>query len=139
MSEATEMTMAMPAHGSVCWSELATRDLTAARDFYGALLGWELKQSEAVGNGMQYLEFHAGGRPYGGLFQMGAEFGAAPSHWMTYLAVDDVDAAAAKVPELGGQICVPPTDIPNVGRFAVINDPTGATFSLITLAAPSGQ
>jgi hypothetical protein len=47
--------------------------------------------------------------------------------------VDDVDDRAAKVKELGGTVCVPPTDIPNVGRFCVINDPTGAAVSLITL------
>jgi predicted enzyme related to lactoylglutathione lyase len=56
-----------------------------------------------------------------------------PPHWMTYIAVDDVDQSAAKVWELGGKVCVPPTDIPNTGRFCVVNDPSGATFSLITL------
>jgi len=56
-----------------------------------------------------------------------------PPHWITYIAVDDVDELVTKVWELGGSICVPPTNIPNTGRFAVINDPTGATFSLITL------
>ncbi|MEO8071863.1 MAG: VOC family protein [Acidobacteriota bacterium] len=52
---------------------------------------------------------------------------------MSYIAVDDVDAAAEKVTELGGSVRVPPTDILNTGRFCVINDPTGAVFSLITL------
>jgi predicted enzyme related to lactoylglutathione lyase len=52
---------------------------------------------------------------------------------MTYIAVDDVDQSAAKVWELGGRVCVSPTDIPNTGRFCVVNDPSGATFSLITL------
>jgi predicted enzyme related to lactoylglutathione lyase len=56
-----------------------------------------------------------------------------PLQWMTYIAVDDVDQSAAKVVELGGCVCVSPTDIPNTGRFAVINDPRGATISLITL------
>jgi predicted enzyme related to lactoylglutathione lyase len=74
------------------------------------------------------------GRPVGGMFQMGTEFGNTPSHWMPYVAVDDVDAKAAQVKELGGNVCVPPTDIPNVGRFCVINDPTGATISLIKLS-----
>jgi predicted enzyme related to lactoylglutathione lyase len=76
------------------------------------------------------------------MFQMdkqscGGETGEMPPpHWMSYIAVDDVDTSAAKVWELGGKVCVPPTDIPNVGRFCVVNDPTGATFSLITLKAP---
>jgi predicted enzyme related to lactoylglutathione lyase len=52
---------------------------------------------------------------------------------MSYVAVDKVDDSAEKIKELGGNVCVPPTDIPNVGRFCVVNDPTGATFSLIAL------
>ncbi len=52
-------------------------------------------------------------------------------------AAEDVDAKAQQVSELGGKVCVPPTDIPNTGRFCVINDPTGATISLIALKSPS--
>jgi hypothetical protein len=59
----------------------------------------------------------------------GPEWRGVPPHWMVYVAVDDIDAAARKVVELGGKVCVPPTTIP-VGRFAVVNDPQGATFSL---------
>ena len=122
-----------PVHGSVCWTELATKDLDAAEKFYSPLLGWELKQSQATGiDGMKYLEFHTGGKAWGGMFQMGPEFGDAPAHWTSYIAVDDVNAAALRVPELGGEVCMPPMDIPHVGRFAVIKDPSGATFSLIT-------
>ena len=55
-----------------------------------------------------------------------------PPHWMSYVAVNDVDAVAARIAELGGAVCVPPTDIPTVGRFSVINDPSGATLSIIT-------
>lgn len=54
---------------------------------------------------------------------------------MAYVAVDDVDEAARRVWELGGKVCVPPQDIPEVGRFCVVNDPAGATLSLITLSA----
>jgi predicted enzyme related to lactoylglutathione lyase len=59
-----------------------------------------------------------------------------PPHWMVYFAVDDIDAAAARVEELGGRVAVPPTDTP-AGRFAVVNDPQGAVFSIIRLA-PGG-
>jgi len=82
---------------------------------------------------MVYNEIVVGGQSVGGLFQMGPEFGQIPSHWMAYVAVDDVDAKARQVWELGGKVCVPPTDIPKVGRFCVVNDPTGATLALITL------
>jgi hypothetical protein len=86
---------------------------------------------------MVYNEIVGGGKHIGGVFKMGSEFGGAPPHWMAYVAVEDVDAKARQVEELGGKVCVPPTDIPNTGRFCVINDPTGATISLITLAPHS--
>ena len=129
----------MPAHGAFCWQELATTDLDAAQNFYKTLLGWEIKEGKATacegaeGPPMVYNEIVVGDQHVGGIYKMGPEFGGAPSHWMAYVAVDDVDASAAKVAELGGSVCVPPTDIPNVGRFCVVNDPTGATISIITL------
>ena len=129
----------MPAHGAFCWNELSTNDDEAALKFYSELLGWEFKRSDAAAcegsdaPPMVYNEIVVGGKHVGGVFKMGPEFGGAPSHWMSYVAVDDVDASAAKVAELGGSVCVPPTDIPNTGRFCVVNDPTGATISLITL------
>ena len=57
-----------------------------------------------------------------------------PPHLMTYIGVDDVDANAARAVELGGTIIRPPMDIPNTGRFAVIQDPTGAIFATFTMA-----
>jgi predicted enzyme related to lactoylglutathione lyase len=130
-----EKTMAehtLPANGAFCWNELGTTDLETAKKFYTELLGWRLKESKAAG--MIYNEIVAGDREVGGMYQMTAEFGNAPSHWIAYVAVDDVDAKAKQVAELGGKVCVPPTDIPNVGRFCVINDPTGATISLIKIS-----
>jgi uncharacterized protein len=130
----------MPTNGAFCWNELATTDLDAAQNFYKTLLGWEIKESKAAAScegseapSMIYNEIVVGGRHVGGIFKMGPEFGEIPSHWMSYVAVEDVDARARQVWELGGKVCVPPTDIPNVGRFCVVNDPTGATIALITL------
>jgi uncharacterized protein len=129
MSEQT-----MPVSGAFCWNELGTTNLDAAKSFYSELLGWKLKESNSAG--MVYNEIVVDGREngVGGMYQMGAEYGNAPSHWMPYVAVDDVDAKAKQVAELGGKVCVPPTDIPTVGRFCVITDPTGATLSLIKLS-----
>ena len=124
----------IPASGSFCWNELATKDLAAAKSFYTELLGWQLKESDAAG--VAYNEIVVGDEHVGGLYQMGPEYGDAPAHWMAYVHVEDVDARAARVESLGGKVCVPPTDIPNVGRFCVINDPSGATLSLITLGGP---
>jgi len=124
--------MEMPKHGTFCWNELASKNLEACKQFYAELFGWQFKESDAAK--MVYNEISIdGGKNFGGMFQMGKEFGDMPSHWMSYITVDDVDAAAEKVTALGGNVCVPPTDSPNTGRFCVINDPSGATFSLLTL------
>ncbi|MBD0372648.1 MAG: VOC family protein [Pyrinomonadaceae bacterium] len=127
----------MPKSGTFCWNELATRDLGAAKKFYAELLGWQLQESTAAG--MAYNEIVVDGEHIGGMYNMTAEQGDAPSHWMAYVAVDDVDAKARQAFELGGKVCVPPTDIPNVGRFCVITDPTGATISLVKLSGARSE
>jgi predicted enzyme related to lactoylglutathione lyase len=128
---------ALPAHGTFCWNELATSDLEGAKKFYTELLGWQLEES--TGAGMVYNEIVVAGRHVGGIFQMGSEFGGMSPHWTAYVAVDDVDASARRVEELGGKVRVPPTDIPNTGRFCIINDPAGATLALITLTKGVGS
>jgi predicted enzyme related to lactoylglutathione lyase len=60
----------------------------------------------------------------------GPEYQGVPAHWGVYFAVDDCDATVEKAKGMGATSCVPPTDIPNVGRFAVIQDPQGAIFSV---------
>lgn len=122
--------------GALAWMELHTPDPAGCRAFYQALLGWTFTTS--TDHGFEYTEFQAEGLNAGGMMPMeGPEWEGIPPHWMGYLAVADVDAAAAQVTELGGGVCVPPTDIPDVGRFAVVNDPQGATFSLIRLGCPT--
>ncbi|MCP5116634.1 MAG: VOC family protein, partial [bacterium] len=66
----------------------------------------------------------------GGMMQLTPEFGDAPPHWMPYFQSSDCDASAAQVTALGGKVEVGPRDIPNVGRFAVLQDPQGAYFSV---------
>ncbi len=132
--------MVMSKHGEFCWSELGTTNVESCKSFYSELFGWKFKENAPItcpdGGEMIYSEISVDGRKqFGGMFQMGKEFGETPSHWMSYVAVDDVDTAAEKVKELGGSVCVPPTDIPNTGRFSVVQDPTGATFSVITLTS----
>ena len=121
---------------TVCWNELATRDAKAAGPFYSALFGW--KAEEMPMEGTSYTMFMNGEARAAGMMQMTDEWGDIPSHWMMYLAVEDCDASAAKAAELGGNVCVPPTDI-QVGRFAVLDDPQGGTFSIIAMAPGDGS
>jgi uncharacterized protein len=115
-----------------CWTELATRDIDGAKRFYEAVFGWR-GETNAYGE-TSYTEWKLGGRTVGGMIQMNEEWPEeVPPHWMVYFAVDDIDAAAGRVEELGGKVAVAPTDTP-AGRFAVVNDPHGAVFSIIRLA-----
>ena len=118
--------------GAFCWRELNTKDPAEAEAFYTKMFGWTPLTKDM--GPVSYTSFMQGDHPTAGMMKMTEEWGDAPPHWMTYIAVEDCDASAAKVGELGGQVCVPPTDIPEVGRFAVVIDPTGATFSIIKLA-----
>jgi predicted enzyme related to lactoylglutathione lyase len=77
-----------------------------------------------------YTCFQTDEKDRAGLMQMPPQAGDAPPHWLSYIGVDDVDESAEKVTSLGGQIHCPPMDIPGVGRFSVVADPTGAMFAL---------
>jgi predicted enzyme related to lactoylglutathione lyase len=123
--------------GSLCWNELATRDIEEAKRFYAAVFGWSA-DTNASGD-TSYTEWKLGDRTVGGMIQMNDEWPAeVPAHWMVYFAVEDIDAATRKVEELGGRISVPPTDTP-AGRFSVVNDLHGAVFSIIRLAEGRGE
>jgi uncharacterized protein len=122
------------APGAVCWGELGTPDTASAKSFYGGLFGWSWKEST---DGMPYTEIVNAGQPIGGILAMsGPEWAGVPPHWGIYFMVEDCDATATKASELGGNIHVPPTDIPHTGRFALLQDPQGAHFSVIKLTIP---
>jgi uncharacterized protein len=121
------------ATGTVCWNELATREVDACKTFYQGIVGWQ-PQTKPM-EGMDYTLFMLNECATAGMLAMTKEWGDMPSHWMTYFAVDDCDIAAERATSLGGEVCVPPTDIDEVGRFSVITDPQGAVFSIIKLAA----
>jgi uncharacterized protein len=119
--------------GCLCWYELACRDTAAAARFYGRVFGWHADTSQM--GPMTYTEWRLDGRPVGGMVHMDEDWPEGiPPHWMVHFAVADCDAAAARTEELGGQVRVPPTDVPP-GRFAVVADPHGAVFTIIKLAA----
>ena len=80
-----------------------------------------------------YTIYKNGGVQAGGMMQIGKEMGPVPPHWAVYFAVDDCDATVAKAGSLGAKTIVPPTDIPEVGRFGIIQDPQGAVFAVIKI------
>ena len=130
--------MAMPKHGEFCWTEIVTKNPDECTKFYTEIFGWEVKQSTATDEEMKYLEYNLPDKyPMGGIFEMTQEMCGdkpiPPPHFMNYIAVTDVDETARQAFDLGGKIVVPPSDIPNVGRFSMIQDPTGAMFSVLTL------
>ena len=125
-----ESTQAPPQAGTFCWNELMARDLDKARQFYTNLFGWTSEEKD-MGQVGKYTIWKSGDTHAGGMMELkapGTE--QVPPHWLAYIAVDNVDDSTKKAEGLGATVCVPPTDIPNVGRFSIITDPTGATLGL---------
>lgn len=124
----------IPKHGTVCWRELRTTDLPAATEFYKGLMGCSLAESN-VSSGGGYLEIHLNNRAIGGIMPINENWGEnwrhIPSHWMSYIAVENCDETAAKISANGGKILMAPFDAPGVGRMASASDPSGASFSII--------
>jgi predicted enzyme related to lactoylglutathione lyase len=107
-----------------------TPDTDAALAFYTGLIGWGTQIWEGP---QPYTMLTAGGAPVGGVMAQPADAGA-PPHWLGYISTPDVDATAAAAMKLKAATLVPPTDIPGVGRFAVLTDPQGAAFAIYTSA-----
>jgi uncharacterized protein len=117
-------------HGSFSWNELLTTDPKGAEAFYSQLFGWTTQEWPM--KDFTYTIVKAGDTDVGGIMPIPSDAQGMPPTWGAYVTVDDVDAAAALSEKLGGKICVPPTDIPTVGRFTVIQDPQGAMISAIS-------
>ncbi|MBR1122028.1 VOC family protein [Bradyrhizobium lablabi] len=117
--------------GQFAWYELLTTDLAAAGAFYGEVVGWGVQ--DASTSKLTYSVLSAGDVPVGGLMELpeeGRRLGATP-RWLGYVAVDDMDATAARIRRLGGAVLLPPTDS-NIGRVSVVADPQKATFALVS-------
>lgn len=123
-------------HGAFSWNELMTTDPDAALRFYGALFGWTT-EAMAMPQGTYHV-VKTNGTAVGGVMAMPKEAGAMPPCWGSYVTVDDVDATARKVKELGGAVIHGPVDVPGVGRFAVLADPQGAVINVIAYSMPQG-
>ncbi|MDY7015278.1 MAG: VOC family protein, partial [Cyanobacteriota bacterium] len=113
-------------HGEFSWCELMTTNTEAAKTFYSQLLGWTLEDMSMEGT--QYTTISADGREIGGMMSVSAPGvqGNPPPHWGVYVTVEDVDASVQKAEELGATVLLSPQNIPDVGRFSIIQDPQGA-------------
>jgi len=118
-------------HGAFGWMELMTTDLAAARTFYKNLFGWEVERMDGS-NEMPYHLIKVDGNEVAGMMTTPPQAKGTSPCWGCYITVDDVNATAEKVSALGGNLIVPPMDIPDVGRFCVLQDPQGAVISAIT-------
>jgi uncharacterized protein len=120
-------------HGYFYWNELMTRDAEKAKKFYGDTIGWKFEAMQSPTG--TYWIAKAGDQPVGGIFDIsGPEFGQMPESWMSYLAVDDVDARLKKAEKAGAKVMKPAFDVPGVGRIAVLMEPGGAGVGWITPA-----
>lgn len=121
--------------GAWCWNELNSRDIEGSKAFYGSAFGWTSETHDMPGSPMgSYTEFALDGQTIGGMLPMPPMVPPmVPTFWLVYFAVDDTDASVAKAQELGGTLVMPVMDVP-AGRFALIQDPQGGMFAVITLA-----
>jgi hypothetical protein len=122
-------------HGQFVWYELTTPDIDAAKRFYPRFTGWETQAFDK-----DYTMWTTGGIPHAGLFRLGDEMRqqGIPPNWMAYIEASDVDETVAKATSLGGTVVHGPGDIPGTGRFAVLQDPQGATFGVYRSNNPGG-
>jgi uncharacterized protein len=122
--------------GRFVWHELMTNNAPAAKEFYTGVIGWSTVPSNMPG--MDYTLFTAGEIPVAGLMEIQSHMAAmnVPPSWGAYLEVPDVDATIAQAQKLGAVVDLPATFVENVGKFAVLHDPQGAVFGIITSAMP---
>ena len=126
----------MADHGHFHWNELMTRDAEKAKAFYTACVGWTfepMSMGEGEGQGEPYWIAMIDDEPAAGIFKMeGAQFEGVPEAWMSYLHVDDVDAAVEKAVANGATVMREAFDAPGVGRIVILQEPGGAVIGWMT-------
>ena len=119
-------------HGSFFWNELLTADVERAKRFYGQIIGWTF-DAMPMPDGATYWVAMTGGKPVAGLFPTNRpEYKNLPEAWMSYLAVDDVDARVKKAVDAGAKLMKPIFDVAGVGRIAILMQPGGAGVAWMT-------
>ena len=118
-------------HGRFVWYELMTTNVDAAKAFYADVVGWGAQRISMPGS--TYSLLTAGDFPVAGLMSMPEEAArrSATAHWIGYVEVDNVDDAVERTRQFGGMVYVPPTNVPNISRFAIVADPQMATFAMV--------
>jgi predicted enzyme related to lactoylglutathione lyase len=112
--------------GVPCWADLSAPDMSAARSFYGAVLGWSFRDTGEEYGG--YVIAEVDGKPVAGIGP--AQDEQQPPAWTLYLASDDADATAARVSEHGGSVVMAPMDVGSLGRMLIASDPAGGVFGV---------
>jgi predicted enzyme related to lactoylglutathione lyase len=119
-------------HGNFYWNELLTKDVERAKRFYADTIGWTY-EAMPMQDGVSYWVAMHGGKPVAGLFPTDRpEYKQLPEAWMSYLAVDDVDARVKKATAAGARLMKPVFDVPKVGRIAILTEPGGAGVGWMT-------
>jgi uncharacterized protein len=126
-------------HGTPIWYELMTSDPDAAQAFYTQVVGWSAAAYPLPdGSEGEYRVFAApDGEGVGGM--MKSPDGGPATAWFSYIGVDDVDAAVARIQAAGGKVLMPPTTVEGVGRLALLDDPQGAAFYVMKGASPEAS
>lgn len=118
-----------PKTNEFCWTELATSNVQAAKDFYGKVFGW--KFSDVDMGEMTYTMIKNSSKEFGGMWSIPKDKEKQiPPHWMSYILVDNLDDSLKKASSHGATIVKPTTNAGDMGRFAIITDPTGAHIAL---------
>lgn len=118
-------------HGAMSWFELTTSDVNDAKSFYGEIFGWDFEPFDGD-PAAEYNVVKVDGKEFAGIMKTPPHCEGQPPCWGACVTVEDIDVTVAKIEQNGGKIIVPPTDIPNIGRFSVFSDPQGAVLSAIT-------
>jgi uncharacterized protein len=124
-------------HGTFYWNELMTRNVERAKQFYGDAMGWTF-DAMPMGDGATYWIAKMGDEEVAGIFDISSpEYEEVDESWMSYIAVDNVDARAEKAVKAGARIMKPAFDVPGVGRIVILMEPGGASIGWMTPATQS--
>jgi predicted enzyme related to lactoylglutathione lyase len=117
------------APGTFCWADLGTPDAAAAKRFYTALFGWTA-EDRPMGPDASYTMLTVDGRAVAALYQQEPAAAGTPPQWLSYISVGCVNESAERARTLGGTVLMEPFDVLDVGRMAMVQDPTGAVVAL---------